>query len=175
MVLNPPDIFPLWAENDQVDPTSKQNNVETPPAEKQLYGWDFKDYPVRNWANWLGRYTSKWIKYLAQNDPKSRTVVTFASASGSDSDGPIVTVPLTALRPIVMIYINDTASGNNSSRYIGMYTVNNSSSVVPNTIASSHITVGAVNKDTGILQAITSDASTPGPFNIIAVQFDSFN
>jgi hypothetical protein len=175
MVLNPPSQLPQWASQDQLDPVSNQNNVLEPPLQQKQFGWARQQFPPRNWFNWLGRLTYQWLAYLSQNNAKSRTVVTFCNVSGGNSDAPIVTVPLTALRPIVMIYINDVHAGNNSSFYTGIYTLNNSSSVTPNTIAQSHITVGNVDKTTGILLNIVSDlAPNAGPFNIIAVQYDSF-
>lgn len=65
-MVSRPTVFPNWAELNRTDPISLQNNVTTPPLEKQNYGWNLKEKPPRNWFNWLGRYTSAWIKYLAQ-------------------------------------------------------------------------------------------------------------
>lgn len=174
MVLNPPEQFPDWCEEDQVDPVSNENNAIPPTPELVQFGWPRMAYPARNFINYLARWTGNWIRYLAQNDSKSRTIITFCSTNGGNSDGPIVKVPLGSLRPIVMIYINDTASGNADTFYIGMYTTNSNNTVSVNEIASNDISVTNVDKDTGILNSITSTASTPGPFNIVAVQYDSF-
>jgi hypothetical protein len=64
MSITRPDFKPQWATENVIDPISGQNNVVTPPTEKQLNGWDLKEYPVRQWFNWLGRYTYLWIDYL---------------------------------------------------------------------------------------------------------------
>ena len=69
-----PSVIPTWAKMNQTDPESGQNNVSTPPPEKQNLGWNFKDYPRRNWMNWLGRYTYLWIEWF--NQQESQSVVT---------------------------------------------------------------------------------------------------
>lgn len=61
-----PNLVPLWAMSDTTDPQSGQPNVVTPPAEKQNNGWSFKEFPPRQWFNWLGRYTARWVQYLNQ-------------------------------------------------------------------------------------------------------------
>lgn len=66
MAIIKPTIFPVWADQNRTDPISGQNNVTTPPLEKQNYGWTFDEQPPRNWFNWLGRYTNNWLQYLAQ-------------------------------------------------------------------------------------------------------------
>jgi hypothetical protein len=67
MVLKPT-ILPEWAENDVVDPISGQNNVLEPPTEKKLEGWARLEFPPRNWFNWLGRYTNRWLSFLKQQE-----------------------------------------------------------------------------------------------------------
>lgn len=67
MVLKPT-ILPEWAENDVVDPVSGQNNVLEPPTEKKLEGWARLEFPPRNWFNWLGRYTNRWLSFLKQQE-----------------------------------------------------------------------------------------------------------
>lgn len=67
MVLKPT-ILPEWAENDVVDPISGQNNVLEPPTEKKLEGWARLEFPPRNWFNWLGRYTNRWLAFLKQQE-----------------------------------------------------------------------------------------------------------
>ena len=70
-MVDKPTVFPVWAELDQVDDVSNQNNVLTPPPEKQMYGWDRLEFPPRNFLNWLGRYTYRWIAWLAQQEAQS--------------------------------------------------------------------------------------------------------
>jgi hypothetical protein len=74
MTFSKPSAFPVWASLDQVDPVSQQNNVLTPPPEKQMYGWSRLEFPPRNWFNWLARFTNNWLQYLAQQE--SQSVVT---------------------------------------------------------------------------------------------------
>jgi hypothetical protein len=95
-----PTVYPTWAESNVVDPTSGQNNVTTPPLDKQEFGWAFTEKPPRNWFNWLGRYTSLWIKWLAQQEAQS-TTVNQANAATT----PIVDI---ATGGMVIIYAVDT-------------------------------------------------------------------
>ena len=76
-----PSQFPIWADQDQVDPVSQQNNVLTPPPEKQQFGWDRLEFPPRNWFNWLGRYTNRWLQYLSQM--QSQEVTTTDATGGT--------------------------------------------------------------------------------------------
>lgn len=69
-----PSDYPKWASLDQTDPVSGQNNVLTPPPQKQLYGWDRLEFPPRNWFNWLGRLTYEWITWFDQQESQSVTV-----------------------------------------------------------------------------------------------------
>lgn len=71
MTFTRPDQLPKWADTDQTDPISLQNNVLTPPPEKQQYGWARLEFPPRNWFNWLARYTYRWIAYLDQQEAQS--------------------------------------------------------------------------------------------------------
>lgn len=66
-----PSVLPVWADSDQTDPISGQNNVLTPPPEKQQYGWSRLEFPPRNWFNWLGRYTYRWLAWLKQQEEQS--------------------------------------------------------------------------------------------------------
>lgn len=75
-----PDMFPVWAALDQVDPVSNQNNVLVPPLEKQNYGWNRLEFPPRNFFNWLGRKTYQWLQYLDQQQAQS-TVTTGSGAA----------------------------------------------------------------------------------------------
>lgn len=73
MTFTRPTVLPIWAVQDQVDPVSMQNNVLTPPPEKQQYGWDRQDFPPRNWFNWLARQTYFGLAYLMQQEAQSIT------------------------------------------------------------------------------------------------------
>lgn len=176
MTLSQPAELPTWAAQDQIDPVSGQNNVLTPPVQQQQYGWQRLAFPPRNWFNWLGRLTYQWLQYFRQNDTFSTTVITSA-VQGGNSVLPICN-PSIATRGVTMIYINDIATGNNGSRYVGFYVRNATSSVTPNVIQNTDpvgpytITTGTVDKDTGILNNISSTAGSPGPFNIIAVSYN---
>lgn len=175
-ILPPPTTLPIWAVQDVVDPTSGQNNVQTPPDTAQQFGWGFRQFPPRNWFNWLGRWTANWLSYLAQNDPKSRTFITFCNTNGGNSDGPVISLPQTGLRPILMVYVNNPSNDANDEFFIGMATLNSSSSFNVNLIDNYNITVGQINKTTGILDTVeTSGTLDPDTaFNIVTIQYDSF-
>jgi hypothetical protein len=70
-MVSKPSILPEWAENDVVDPISGQNNVLEPPNEKKLEGWARLEFPPRNWFNWLGRYTYRWLNWLKQQEEQA--------------------------------------------------------------------------------------------------------
>ncbi len=103
-----PDQLPIWADLDQVDPVSQSNNVLTPPPAWQSYGWIRGQFPPRNWFNWLGRYTYRWIKWL--NQQESQAVVT-------DGTGATPSYPL-VFPGLAYIYVVDT--GNSANVYHGM-------------------------------------------------------
>lgn len=69
MVLRPTTL-PTWAQQDELNPEINNYNVIEPPTEKQLYGWAYKDFLVRNWLNWLGRWTYRNLAYLIQQEAK---------------------------------------------------------------------------------------------------------
>lgn len=75
-----PDTLPKWAEDNIVDPISGVNNVTEPPEEFQLNGWPSKFFPVRQWVNWLGRYTYRWLAWLKQQEEQA--VVTNGDGEG---------------------------------------------------------------------------------------------
>lgn len=102
-----PDQLPQWAELDQVDSVSQQNNVLVPPPEKQNYGWARLEFPPRNWFNWLGRYTYRWLRWFDQQE--SQSVVT-------DGNGTLLFTTENALIEIVAI---DTTNPDNYLRAVG--------------------------------------------------------
>lgn len=53
-----------WATDDQVDPTSGEDNVAEPGASRKQSGWDRHDPVFRQWLNWLGRIGWQWRKWL---------------------------------------------------------------------------------------------------------------
>lgn len=129
-----PSTFPVWADEDQVDPTSGQNNVLTPPTEKQQFGWDRLEFPPRNWFNWLGRYTNRWLQYLAQQENQS--VV-------NDGTGGSPTFDVTT-GGLAVLWVVDT--GNNANFYNGMAYIPPSpgSPITLNNINSNVLTVSTI-------------------------------
>lgn len=73
-----PTIKPQFAELDQVDPTSGQNNVIEPPTAWKDYGWTYQEKPPRNYTNWLHRMSYRWIDYF---DDRCQRPVTFMVAA----------------------------------------------------------------------------------------------
>lgn len=65
-----PSTLPMWAEQDDLNPEINNYNVVEPPLEKRLKGWNFKEFAVRNWLNWLGRWTYRNLEYLIQQEAK---------------------------------------------------------------------------------------------------------
>ena len=59
-----PTLFPDWALSDIIDPTSGQNNVVEPSAGQKNTGWTFKQFPPRQFFNWLLRLTNEWLKWF---------------------------------------------------------------------------------------------------------------
>lgn len=59
-----PSTLPKFADLDLIDPDSGQPNVVEPVTELKDYGWKFKQFPPRQYFNWIHRWTYKWIKYL---------------------------------------------------------------------------------------------------------------
>ena len=59
-----PSKYPRWATNDVQNPTSGEWNVVEPAEAKKDLGWDFKEYPPRQWFNWLARITNEWIEWF---------------------------------------------------------------------------------------------------------------
>jgi len=141
-MVNKPSDYPVWAENDVVDPVSGQYNVIEPPPEKQLNGWDRLEYPPRNWFNWLGRYTNRWIQWLDQQESQSRTV----DNSGTD---PIADVITGGMCEITVI---DTTTPANYFKGIAYVPPSPGAPITVTTIASSTLTVSTISV-AGILTA----------------------
>ena len=111
MVLYPkPNELPFWATSNYVDPITGQPNVVTPPLEKQTNGW-LREFPPRQWFNWLGRFTGNWIAYLSQQEAQS--VVT--DGTGLTPSFDVNNIPTGA---IAIIYVVD--KGNAANVYNGM-------------------------------------------------------
>jgi len=90
-MVSKPSTLPKWAENDVVDSISGENNVIEPPAEKQNSGWARLEYPPRNWFNWLGRYTYRWLDWLKQQEEQA--VITDGAGVGLfPTDGALITL-----------------------------------------------------------------------------------
>ena len=102
-----PTVLPVWADQDQVDPVSLQNNVLTPPPSKQQFGWARLEFPPRNWFNWLGRYTYRWLAWLKQQEEQA---VVSAGTGQVMFDA--------AIGGLAYIYVID--KGNASNVYHGM-------------------------------------------------------
>lgn len=66
-VFTPPTVdggLPEFAKFDKVDPTSGQNNVQSPEEAQRFYGWPyFRVRPARGLANWLARQTYRCLQY----------------------------------------------------------------------------------------------------------------
>lgn len=89
-MVSKPSTLPKWAENDVVDNVSGENNVIEPPAEKKNIGWSRLEYPPRNWFNWLGRFTYRWLNWLKQQEEQA--VVTNGDGVGLfPTDGALIT------------------------------------------------------------------------------------
>lgn len=143
-MVSKPSVFPVWADQDQDDPVSLQNNVLTPPPEKQNFGWDRLEFPPRNWFNWLGRYTNRWLQYLAQQE--AQAVVT------SDNTGatPVVEVVNGGMS---LIYVIDTSTPANFFEGITYIPPSYSGGTNYTTVASSTLTVGAIAANGGVIVA----------------------
>jgi len=92
-----PDKYPQWAVNDVIDPTSGQNNVADPDLSdpsKKLEGWAFKEFPPRQWFNFLHRLVNDWTEYFNAdlfdntpgNDNRNLTVRSIGSADAISTD-----------------------------------------------------------------------------------------
>lgn len=67
MPTQKPSEFPDWATDPQTSPISGQPNFTTPPAEKQQFGWNYREIPPRQWFNWWMRMVGLWVRWLSVN------------------------------------------------------------------------------------------------------------
>lgn len=70
-MVSKPTVIPKFAALNVVSPDSEQNNVVEPPPEKQDSGWDFLEFPPRNFMNWIHRYTYQWIIWFKQQEEQA--------------------------------------------------------------------------------------------------------
>ena len=61
-----PEALPRWADVEVFNPETGQMNVIEPPEEKKNKGWEFKEFPPRNWLNWLFKTTYLWLKHYSE-------------------------------------------------------------------------------------------------------------
>jgi hypothetical protein len=149
-MVSKPTVFPVWATDDQIDPVSQQNNVLTPPPQKQQYGWARLEFPPRNWFNWLARYTNNWLQWLAQQE---------AQAIVADGTGTTPTVDIVN-GGMSLIYVVDTmATGNFYEGIVYVPPGYSSGTLTYNTVASSTLTVSAIS----ITGAVTVSSGS-GPY-----------
>ena len=145
MTFTRPTQLPEWATQDQIDPVSLQNNVLTPPPEKQQYGWARLEFPPRNWLNWLARYTYQWLAYLGQQEAQS--IVT------GDNTGATAIVDVVN-GGLALISVVDTNVSNNTYFYQGIVYVPpaySSGTLSFNTINSTTLTVSAIAANGGVI------------------------
>ena len=132
----------MWASSDRSDPTSGQNNVLTPPMEKQVYGWNFKEKPPRNWFNWLGRYTYLWLVWLDQQEAQSKTV----NNAGTVPAFNVVTGGM------AIVYVIDTTTPANSFHGIAYIPPNPVSPITVTKLGGTTLTVSTISV-TGVITA----------------------
>jgi hypothetical protein len=134
VLLTPPSELPQWASQDQLDPVSLQNNVLVPPPVMKNFGWYRKQFPPRQWFNWLGRLTYQWIAYLSQQ--ASQQVVT---------DGTGVTPAFDVVHGgLGVLWVVDTAVAGNFYNGMAYIPPSPGSPITLNTINSSTLTVSTV-------------------------------
>lgn len=133
-MVDRPSDYPVWAEMNRVDPISGQNNVTTPPLEKQQYGWDFNEQPPRNWFNWLGRLTNNWIQFLSQQEQQSQVT----DNSGTD------TIFDTVNGGMAIVYVIDTTTPANSFHGITYIPPNAAAPIVVTKLAGTTLTVSNI-------------------------------
>lgn len=141
-MVTKPSVFPIWAQLNAVDPISGQNNVTTPPLEKQNYGWDFNEQPPRNWFNWLGRYTYNWLAWLDQQESQSRVVDNTGTAPAFD----IITGGM------AIVYVIDSTTPANSFHGIAYIPPSPGAPVTVTKLGGTTLTVSTISV-TGVITA----------------------
>lgn len=141
-MVTKPSVFPIWAQLNAVDPISGQNNVTTPPLEKQNYGWDFNEQPPRNWFNWLGRYTYNWLQWLDQQESQSRVVNNAGTSPAFD----IITGGM------AIVYVIDTTTPANSFHGIAYIPPSPGAPVTVTKLGGTTLTVSTISV-TGVITA----------------------
>jgi len=59
-----PTKLPEWALTTIIDPSSGQSNIVEPTATRKKTGWIFKEFPPRQFFNWLSNLIYKWLKWF---------------------------------------------------------------------------------------------------------------
>lgn len=65
-----------WVDNDLANGPTGGNNAIEPSDAKKDSGWNFEEFPPRNWFNWLLRKISNWIYWLDQQEQDHESRVT---------------------------------------------------------------------------------------------------
>lgn len=141
-MVSKPTVFPVWADQNRTDPISGQNNVTTPPLEKQNYGWNFNEQPPRNWFNWLGRYTNQWLQWLNQQEQQSSVVDNTGTTPAFD----------VSTGGMAIVYVIDTTTPANSFHGITYIPPNPVSAVTVTKLGGTTLTVSTISV-TGVITA----------------------
>lgn len=78
-----PSTLPKFAEQDIIDPTSGQLNVEEPDDLHKDYGWSFKEKPPRQFFNWLHRCTYTWLKWIDDTTLEGKVIMKLTCNAGT--------------------------------------------------------------------------------------------
>lgn len=159
MTFQRPTVLPKWADSDQVEPISGQNNVNTPPDELQNVGWLYKEFPPRQWFNWLGRYTYRWLAYLSQQESQAK--VKEANAGNGYTVGVFDFTSLPPQGAMITLNVVDEGAGGGANFYSGIgYAPNPIAPVTLNPLTPSNLTVTVVS----ILGEVTVSGGSGGPY-----------
>jgi len=82
MPVTKPTLYPDWATDDVTNPQSHKANVVEPDLTHKTVGWDFKEFPPRQFFNWLGRITNNWIQWFDQDIARVDAALEETSAVG---------------------------------------------------------------------------------------------
>jgi hypothetical protein len=88
-----PTKLPQWAalsdgsDNDVVDGVSGKNNVVEPTLGQKELGWTFKQFPPRQFFNWLARLTFQWLKYVDDSINQELNTTSSPTFAGATIDG----------------------------------------------------------------------------------------